>query len=65
MYILVKKNVARSIEFQKESDILFHFHVKYESALHVNFRSPEDQRIFVQLILEEKAETIVCVLYYG
>ncbi|MDR1906755.1 MAG: SufD family Fe-S cluster assembly protein [Puniceicoccales bacterium] len=60
-----EENVVRSVEFREEGSILFHFHVRYEGFLHVDFRPPEDQRISVQLILEERAKAMVRVLYQG
>jgi Fe-S cluster assembly protein SufD len=60
-----EKNVVRSVEFAQQNHILFCFCVQPGGSLCVDFRPSENREISIQLILEEKAEATVRLLYHG
>jgi Fe-S cluster assembly scaffold protein SufB len=62
---LEEKNVVRSVEPKGTDGILFHFCVKGEGFLRVDFRPSGDWKIALQLILEERAEAMIRLLYHG
>ncbi|MDR1590668.1 MAG: SufD family Fe-S cluster assembly protein [Puniceicoccales bacterium] len=62
---LEEENVIRSVEFEEAGGILFCFCVQSKGFLRVDFRPLENQKIAVQLTLEEGAEAMVRLLCHG